>query len=66
MDSVGCGDQTYAEGIPLYTRTRRLARAGSAIPEYVYCCLYNCDLVPYNECPGGGWSSFDACNWHCQ
>ena len=42
------------------------ARTSSAVPQYVYCCLYNCDLVQITDCPGGGWTSFDACNLHCQ
>lgn len=41
------------------------ARVGSAVPQYVYCCAHNCDLVPLAECPGG-WTSFDVCNSNCQ
>jgi hypothetical protein len=41
------------------------SRSSSAVPEYVYCCAYDCALVPIAQCSDGGWTSADACNLHC-
>jgi hypothetical protein len=41
------------------------SRSSSAVPTYVYCCAYGCDLVLLTDCPDGGWTSEEACTSHC-
>jgi hypothetical protein len=41
------------------------ARSSFALPQYVYCCAYGCDLVLLTDCPDGGWTSAEVFNSHC-